>query len=269
MATQNRDYLVCAFTDRQEERRAIEDLRNAGFTGEQVEVADHSNDSKADETVAQALRDRNFPEDDARFFEDEFRAGSNLVTVRADGKWAEAETILRRHGGRMRDLAAARTAAARTAAAPVAPVAPERRDVEKPVAAMEGGRVVELKEEQLQAHKERVQTGEVDIKKRVVTEQKTLEVPVTKEEVVVERRPVAGSPPAHEPIREGEEIRIPVSEEHVEVEKRPVVKEEIVVGKRPIQETQKVAGTIRKEVAEIERKGNPNVGTPEREPHPR
>src|SRR4030095_14821021 len=43
-----------------------------------------------------------------------------------------------------------------------------------------------LREEHLVATKERVQTGQVEIGKRVVEEKKTMEVPVTREEVIVE-----------------------------------------------------------------------------------
>ena len=46
-----------------------------------------------------------------------------------------------------------------------------------------------------------------------------------REEVVIERRPAGGA--AVLGIKEGEEIRIPVTEEEVTVEKRPVAKEEV------------------------------------------
>jgi len=48
-------------------------------------------------------------------------------------------------------------------------------------------RTLRLHEEQLQVSKERVQTGEVQVHKRVVTELRTMQVPVQREEVVVER----------------------------------------------------------------------------------
>ena len=48
-------------------------------------------------------------------------------------------------------------------------------------------------------------------------------------------------------------IRIPIIEERIEVTKRPVVVEEVIVGKRKIQETKQVQDIIRKEEARIER----------------
>ena len=114
---------------------------------------------------------------------------------------------------------------------------------------------VELREEELRARKEMVETGRVEVHKDVVTEQRTVEVPVTREEVVVERHPVDPRP-ADRPTAEGETIRVPVREEEVTVEKRPVVTEEIRIGKRPVEETEQVSGTVRREEARIEREGD-------------
>ena len=78
-----------------------------------------------------------------------------------------------------------------------------------------------LHEEQLSATTQRVQAGEVDIHKEVVTEQKTLSVPVNREEIYIERHTVSGAvtPSSDEPFdfsKQEEDIRIPVSEEQVQ-----------------------------------------------------
>src|SRR5919202_2219742 len=49
---------------------------------------------------------------------------------------------------------------------------------------------LQLREEELQARKQPVETGQVQLGKDVVEEERTTEVPVTREEVYVERRPV-------------------------------------------------------------------------------
>ena len=103
--------------------------------------------------------------------------------------------------------------------------------------------------------------GEVRVRKEVVEEEKTIDVPVTREEVVIERHPASGRPVAGS-IKEGEEIRVPLTEEEVRVEKRPVVKEEISVGKRKVQETETVRDTVRREEARIEEKGAARVRDP-------
>jgi len=38
------------------------------------------------------------PEEEAQYYEEEFKAGRTLVTVQADGRYTEAAAILRRHG---------------------------------------------------------------------------------------------------------------------------------------------------------------------------
>jgi uncharacterized protein (TIGR02271 family) len=122
----------------------------------------------------------------------------------------------------------------------------------------EVGEKIQLREEELRVHKEPMQTGEVRIRKEVVSEEKILEVPIIREEVIIERRPTEPRP-ATRPIGEAEVISVPVHEEHVIVEKQPVVTEEILVGKQPVQETKQVAGTIRREEVFIERAGDIDV----------
>jgi len=119
--------------------------------------------------------------------------------------------------------------------------------------------VVQAHEEQLQVHKQPVQTGEVKIRKEVHTEQKTLQVPVKKEEIVVERHAVSGKRAASSDINATEEIRIPVSEEQVHLEKNTVVTEEVAVGKQQVQDTEQVSGSVRKEKIKVEKQGDVDV----------
>ena len=118
---------------------------------------------------------------------------------------------------------------------------------------------LQLREEELQARKAPVETGRVRVGKEVVEEQKTVDVPVTREEVTIERRPVDRRP-SDTPIGQGDEtLRVPVREERVELEKKPVVTEEIELGKRRVQDTQQVSGTVRREEARIEGEGDVDV----------
>jgi uncharacterized protein (TIGR02271 family) len=116
---------------------------------------------------------------------------------------------------------------------------------------------VQLREEELHARTRAVETGSVHVGKEIVEEQQTLDVPVTHEEVYVERRPVERRP-ADQAIgdMESQTIRVPVTEEHVEVEKTPVVYEEVGVGKRAVQETQQVSDTVRREELRVENEGD-------------
>ena len=133
---------------------------------------------------------------------------------------------------------------------------------------VERGGTVQLREEELRAEKRDVEAGAVNISKDVVDEQQAMEVPVTREEVYVERRPVEGREVSDRPIGEDETIRVPVHEEEVTVEKRPVVREEISVGKQAVEETERVSGTVQREEARIERTGDVEVrGGTARVPH--
>jgi uncharacterized protein (TIGR02271 family) len=116
----------------------------------------------------------------------------------------------------------------------------------------ESPRVLELREEELVARKQSVESGRVRVAKEVVSQERTLEVPVTREEVYVERHPVDRRP-SDQPIEaEQRRIEVPVREERVELEKQPVVYEEVSVGKRDVETTQRVSGTVRREEARIE-----------------
>ena len=143
------------------------------------------------------------------------------------------------------------------------------RDTETPTAARgegwdtsrgatEGDRL-QLREEQLQARTTPVEKGEVTIGKEVVEERRTVDVPVTREEVYVERRPVERQASEHPIDASNRSIEVPVREERVEVEKTPVVYEEVGVGKREVTETQQVSETVRREEARIEHEGEVNV----------
>src|SRR5512135_2350205 len=157
-----------------------------------------------------ALAGSGILEEEARYYQGEFEAGRTIVTVKADGRYDEAVTILRRHGAY--DM----QTAARTAGTAAAPTARATR-------AAEGDQTVQVREEELQARKQPVETGAARVRKEVVTEQRTMEVPVQREEVVIERQAPTGEPTAASDIGPGEEIRVPVREERVRVGKKPVV----------------------------------------------
>ncbi|MGG0451901.1 YsnF/AvaK domain-containing protein [Priestia megaterium] len=123
----------------------------------------------------------------------------------------------------------------------------------------EGHRSVQLREEQLDVRKERVQTGEVQLRKEIVEELRTIQVPVIREEVYVERRPVIDGQYDGSPLTENEIIRIPIMEERIEVTKRPVVVEEVIIGKRKIQEIKEMKNTVLKEEAKIEQSELPAI----------
>ncbi|OJW15858.1 MAG: hypothetical protein BGO49_09685 [Planctomycetales bacterium 71-10] len=121
-------------------------------------------------------------------------------------------------------------------------------------------RTIQLREERLKVNKRPVEAGEVDIRKEVVTENKTVTVPVEREEIVIERRPASGRAAAGSISDSGaEEIRVPVRREEIEIEKEAVVTDEISVGKRKVQGTEQASGTVRKEQLKVDKHGDVEV----------
>jgi uncharacterized protein (TIGR02271 family) len=199
--------------------------------------------------VAGALIGAGIPEEEASYYEREFQAGRVVVTVRADGRFNEAQSILQqnggydmRSGGEHAELAGSASMGAGTAA---------RTDT---AAGLGGRRTIEAREEELHVRKRPVQTGEAEVRKEVRTERRTVDVPVKKEELVIERHAV-GRHPASGPVGEEERVRVPLSEEQVEVDKQPVVTERVSVGKRATEEDEQVEATIRKENIKVDKRG--------------
>ncbi len=113
---------------------------------------------------------------------------------------------------------------------------------------------IQVHEEELQAQKTAREAGEVSVTKNVVEETKTIEVPVMREEVRVERHAATDSTSTadHPDAFSGESIRVPVMEEQVEVRKVPHAVEEIEISKVQTQDTQVVSDTVRKEQVDID-----------------
>ena len=118
---------------------------------------------------------------------------------------------------------------------------------------------MELREERLRARPEQTRSGEVDVRKETVTERQSVDVPVEREEVVVERRPSSGHPSDRRPVGEKEEIRVPVREEHARVEKDTVSRGEVNVRKQTTRDTERVSEDVKKERAKVEKRGDANV----------
>jgi uncharacterized protein (TIGR02271 family) len=115
------------------------------------------------------------------------------------------------------------------------------------------GNRVQLFGEVLRVHKERISRGEVRVRKDVISENQTIEVPVTREELVLERVAVSPNTPASSAdIGRSQEIRVPLSEDSVRVEKQPVVREEVIVGKREVSDVARVGDDVRHEELRVD-----------------
>lgn len=117
---------------------------------------------------------------------------------------------------------------------------------------------LQLHKEELDITKNNVDAGEVVLSKDVVEEQKTVDVPVMHEEVVIKRTPLTNER-SNETISSEETINIPVSQEQVEVSKYTVATEEISASKRQVEGTQQIQETLKHEEANVNTTGSVNI----------
>jgi stress response protein YsnF len=134
---------------------------------------------------------------------------------------------------------------------------------------------LQLRKEELDINKNKVQAGEVILGKQVIEDQQSVNVPVTHEELVIERRPLnnqacdsqitsdtssnsSSNSSSSSSISDNncENIRIPLTEEQVDVNKKTVVTEEIKAYKRDVEQNQKIEQTLKREEARVDTKGN-------------
>jgi len=105
-------------------------------------------------------------------------------------------------------------------------------------------------EEELRVGKETVATGKVRVEKTVVTEPETVTVPVSHEEVVVERHPI-------DPVVTGTEVHpeeheMTLHEERPVIGKETVAKERVRVRKEVVEDTAIVTEDVKKENVHVE-----------------
>jgi uncharacterized protein (TIGR02271 family) len=183
----------------------------------------------------------NIPEQRSRYFQNRLANSRNgaVVTVNAGDRIPEAESILRSYNADLGDNADTYN------------YSETETGSSQQLAEGQEQNNIQLLGEILRVHKDRVSRGEVRLRKEVVTETQTVQVPVTREELVIERRPVDQATPATGSIGESE-IRIPLSEERASVDTSTVVREEVAVGKKPIQEVRDLTGKVRREELVVE-----------------
>jgi uncharacterized protein (TIGR02271 family) len=114
-------------------------------------------------------------------------------------------------------------------------------------------------EERLNVGTERVQTGKARLRKYVVTEHETVTVPVSHEEVRLEREPITdanvGDALSGPDISE-EEHEVVLTAERPVVEKETVPVERVRLGTEQVTDTERVDADVRKEQIELEGDGH-------------
>jgi uncharacterized protein (TIGR02271 family) len=246
------------YRDESTAEAAIRELKDRGFSNSEIGVAT-AGDGRANTEVhsgfwnklassfgkhehaetssdfEDTLQESGVSADQARYFNSSLDRGKVLVTVCAGDRIQLAREILQRTG-------------ADTGASTASTAGANRQ--------FQGERNIQLVGEILRVHKDRVQRGEVRLRKEVVIENQNVEVPVSREELVIQRVPVQGREATGQIGAGDKEIRVPLTEEQVRVEKKPVVNEEVRVGKRQVQDTKRVSDTVRHEELRTEHEGD-------------
>jgi uncharacterized protein (TIGR02271 family) len=167
-----------------------------------------------------------------------------IVTVEAGGRNHEARALLQQRGARI----------VRRRPDPVLPEpSVQPADIVhstsfNPPAPAEPDHI-QLFGEVVRVRKEKVSSGDVQVRKEAVTHMETVQVPVTREHLVVEQSDARGH------IDSEHAIRVPLSEERVHIDKDTVLREEYKVGKREVTQNQSVTDTVRRERLLIDEAG--------------
>ncbi len=244
MAITERPVVVGVFADVSAADQAISALQQAGFDNNQIKFSMH----RGTEGILDGLVGIGLSYSEAGFYNREFLAGRTIVVVRSADRQREAHDILR--------LAGVYDSNERASAAP------------PPVAQVEAGpgdqQTVQLREEVLQVQKYWADREEIRIQRRVITEEKVFKIPVSREEVTIERVPLNSSASSSDgqngsPTAGAESIKIPIREERESFKKIPFVIEEITLTKRVVQEIKRIKASVRREQALIERAGKADV----------
>lgn len=111
---------------------------------------------------------------------------------------------------------------------------------------------VAVHEEELTATTRPVERGQVRVDKRIVEEDRAIDVPINEERVTITRRAVDREAGVDDLAFQEDTIEIPLRSEEVDVQKRNRVVEEIDIAKDTVQSTKRVADTVRREEVNVD-----------------
>jgi uncharacterized protein (TIGR02271 family) len=167
---------------------------------------------------------------DTAILERDLQGGGAIVTVKAGARNQEAQALLEQRGARImhaRNTQLAQVAAPPTVVASTPFVSPPSAEPDH----------IQLFGEVLRVRKEKVSSGDVHVRKESVTHMETVQVPITREHLVVEHGDHTGK----------NAIRVPLTEERVHIDKDTVLREEYKVGKREVTQNEAVTDSVRRE----------------------
>jgi len=252
--------LVAVFHSYAQADQAINALLHAGFRHDQISLSQHTTSHGGfiqelkklflpehetdDQSIVDSLTSMGVPLEDANAYQREYQAGHAVLTINTENRYQEALTILQQYEAYNADTRSSHM---------ITSTGTQTSEIDT-----QREQVIQIREEQLQVDKQPAEIGEVRVWKEVTSEQRTLDVPITREEISIERRHGSGQV-SHTPIGESEIIRIPIMGEQVTTYKQVLITGEISLGKRQVQEMQQISDTLQHEEVHVEREGNVTV----------
>ena len=97
MTTFQNPIVIGIFQDEIKAKSAVDTLRNAGFRYDQVGVAIQSSQN-ATPDLQSDLEKLGVPQEQASYYDDEYKSGHIVVSIRPDGRDSEAKNILDQNG---------------------------------------------------------------------------------------------------------------------------------------------------------------------------
>jgi uncharacterized protein (TIGR02271 family) len=180
---------------------------------------------------------------DALILDRDLDRGAAIVTVRAGARNQEARALLEQRGARivqgLREREPLAAIESIESMEPKAATIVHSTPFNSPAEAAPDH--IQLFGEVLRVRKEKVSNGDVQVRKESVTQMETVQVPVTREHLVVEHTDGSGRTDAEHA------IRLPLSEERVHIDKDTVLREEYKVGKREVMQNESVTDMVRRE----------------------
>jgi uncharacterized protein (TIGR02271 family) len=173
---------------------------------------------------------------DALILNSDLDRGAALITVNGGARNPEARALLEQYGARIVHSNTAKQVA-------VTDPPPDTVVTSTPFSAPKDPDPghIQLFGEVLRVRKEKIASGDVHVRKESVTHMETVQVPVTREHLVVEQSDENGR------TAEKDSIRVPLSEERVHIDKDTVLREEYKVGKRDVTQNESISGRVRRE----------------------
>ena len=118
---------------------------------------------------------------------------------------------------------------------------------------------LQLLEERLVVNKDRFVAGSVEVSKHVETTTQRVDVPLSREEVVIERHAVTDGRPVEGNVTLGADsqtMRVDLEAERANIGKQAFVTEEVSIGKRTVTETQTHTAEVGREVLDVNQTGD-------------